>query len=434
MGFSGAVVAKATWKKIRGQPTDVTHEPGSHLADHVRSHSVRFLFRAEAASPHAAAPFRPSIGRSRSMALFGKRPVCKHEHVRVLVVDDSAIVRSIIKNTLATHPSIEVVGLARDGVEALNLIARLRPDVVTLDVEMPRMNGIGVLERAAGKLPISFLMISTLTQTGGQITMEALRKGAFDYIPKPESGALSKDSDFRKQLIPKVFAAAKAKGRVRKIFGPSRTTSSAAPKLPPNKEKGWVVAIGISCGGPQTLTQMLPVFPSDFVPIVITQHMPAQFTRTFAKGLNDICACHVEQAEDGQPLQPGKIIIAPGDAHLKVVRRGVGLVVQLDRGAKVAGHRPSADVMFSSVARACANRSIGVIMTGMGHDGAAGIQELHGVGAWTIAQDEATSLVYGMPKVAVETGCVTQVSPLMQIPQTIARFMRRGVRPQTAGV
>lgn len=350
--------------------------------------------------------------------------------VRVLIVDDSAIVRSLIRGALARHPQIDIVGEAADGVEALKRIAALRPDVVTLDVEMPRLNGIGVLERAAGKVPVSFVMVSTLTQTGARVTFEALNKGAFDYVTKPQAAARVARPEFQKGLIEKVLGAAKAKGRTRKLL--QHPTVGSAPTLPPNQARGWVVAIGISCGGPQTLHQMLPAFPSDFVPIVLTQHMPAQFTGPFASHLNSACAMRVREARQGELLEQGTILVAPGGKHLKVVRRGTQLAVELDTGPLVSGHRPSVDVMFQSVARACGQRSVGVIMTGMGRDGADGIVELARAGAQTVGQDESTCLVYGMPKAAAATGSLRHVVPLGQIPTTIARLLQQADRPAAA--
>jgi len=345
--------------------------------------------------------------------------------VRVVIVDDSAVVRSILKAVLSQHPGIEVVGFARDGVEGLQKIAALRPDVVTLDVEMPNMNGLEVLDRLAGKLPVSFLMCSTLTQAGARTTFEALQKGAFDYVPKPQRGGFAGDPEFRSQLHEKVLAAARAKGRMRRIRRETGAGEPAARRLPPNKVRGWVVGIGISCGGPQALYEMLPVFPSDFVPIVITQHMPVQFTAAFAQHLDRLCAMRVYEAQEGMPLRQGTVLIAPGSHHLQFQRRGVELVARLDGGPKVSGHRPSVDAMFHSLARTVGPRCIGVIMTGMGHDGVEGLQALRRAGARTVAQDEATSLVYGMPKAAVAAGCVERSVPLGQIPQVIAALLEQ---------
>jgi len=340
--------------------------------------------------------------------------------IRVLVVDDSAIIRAIIGRALTQDPLIEVIGTAVDGIDALTKIRSLRPDVVTLDVEMPRLNGIGVLERVVGKAPVNFLMVSTLTQAGARVTFEALQKGAVDYIAKPTAAGKAALPEFKAQLIQKVRAAARARARRRVAPG---AASGAAPTLPPNQVRGFVVAIGISCGGPQTLHQMLPAFPSDFVPIVLTQHMPAQFTGPFAQHLDRDCAMNVREARDGEPLEQGTILVAPGDRHLKIVRRGAHLYTALDAGPLVTGHRPSVDVMFKSLAAACGPRAIGVIMTGMGRDGAEGIVELSKAGAYTIGQDEETSYVYGMPKAAAATGCLDHVAPLPQIPAMVARLL-----------
>lgn len=345
--------------------------------------------------------------------------------IRVLVVDDSNFVQTVIKAALAGHPQIEVVGVARDGVEGLQMISRLRPDVVTLDVEMPRMNGIQVLDRAAGKVPVSFLMVSTLTQAGARITFDALERGAFDYVSKPTKGIAAK-AEFRRELHEKIVGAYRAKGR--KPIARTSRSSSSAPSLPPSQARGWVVAIGVSCGGPPTLAQMLPAFPSDFPPILITQHMPPEFTPSFAKHLDAVCAMNVREAADGDVPEPGTVLVAPGHSHLKLVRCGINLSVQLDTGPKVSGHRPSADVMFESAARTCGPRAVGVILTGMGSDGAAGLQFMSRAGSWTIAQDEETCVVYGMPKAAMATGCIDHQVSLDNIPQTIARLMQKGQR------
>ncbi len=343
--------------------------------------------------------------------------------VRVLIIDDSAVVRSILKIALSAHPQIEVVGMAADGVEGLLQIKKLRPDVCTLDVEMPRMNGLQVLDHVAGKIPVAFVMCSTLTQAGAHTTLEALQKGAFDYVAKPQQGGLARDQRFRRELHEKILAAARGKKRLRNLQrggGSGGPVPSGTGRLPPSKARGWIVGIGISCGGPQTLYEMLPMFPSDFVPILITQHMPAAFTRSFATHLNKVCAMEVCEAGHGMAIEHGRIYVAPGSHHMLLERVGVGLRVKLDDGPEVSGHRPSVDVMFSSLARVCPTRCVAVIMTGMGRDGTAGMQLLHRAGARTIAQDEATSLVYGMPKAAVAAGCVERSVALKDIPQTIA--------------
>ncbi len=351
--------------------------------------------------------------------------------VRVLIIDDSSIVRSILRGALSQHPHIEVVGLARDGHEGLAKIAELRPDVVTLDVEMPRLNGIRVLERVPAKAPVAFVMVSTLTQSGAQITMEALQKGAFDFVTKPTRG-LGQSPEFRERLFEKVLAAARSKTRRRVIA--STKTPSSAPSLPPNTQRAWIVAIGISCGGPQTLMSMMPVFPSDFPPILITQHMPGQFTPSFAKHLDAACSMKAKEASHQDRPEPGTIYVAPGGRHMRLVRRGMNLVIELDDEPPVSRHRPSVDVLFESVARSCPTRSVGVIMTGMGDDGVVGLGMMREAGAWTIGQDQQTSIVYGMPKEAAKAGALDYTVPLSKIPLAISKLMQRGPKPACAPV
>ncbi len=344
------------------------------------------------------------------------------------------MVRTVLKAALTSNAQIEVVGQAADGVEALEAIRRYRPHVVTLDVEMPRMNGIGVLERVVGKAPVSFVMISTLTQSGAQITFEALNKGAFDFIAKPQHGGLAGNSEFRSDLHTKILAAANSKGRTRRIIPKAYAKDTSAPSLPPNKAKGWVVALGISCGGPQTLTQIMPMFPSDFVPILITQHMPAVFTESFAKHLDNLCGLDVREAQHMQKPKPGEVLIAPGNRHMKLVRKGASLMVHLEDGEKVTRHKPSVDVLFESVAKSCGPRSIGIIMTGMGMDGARGLRAMRAAGAWTIAQDEESSVVYGMPKEAVNIEAADYIVNLPKIPFAIAKLLQRGPKQLLASV
>ena len=243
----------------------------------------------------------------------------------------------------------------------------------------------------------------------------------FQDLGKPDAGGIAGMPEFRTEVQQKVIAAAKTKGRKKHILG---ATGGGAPTLPPNRVRGWVVGIGSSAGGTQTLPQLLPAFPSDFVPIVITQHMPPKFTKSFANMLNAECAIEVREAEDGDRLRLGTAFVAAGDYHLTLVRSGVEVRIKLDRGDKVSGHRPSVDVMFSSLARACRNRCIGTVLTGMGHDGADGVRMLNKVGAKTLAQDEESSLVYGMPMEAARTGVLDAIAPMTEIPQRIAEFLK----------
>lgn len=353
----------------------------------------------------------------------------KQPRFRVLIVDDSAVIRSVLQSSIVRHPLLEVVGTACDGEEALRQIVALQPDVVTLDIEMPHLSGLGVLERLAGKAPANFVMISTLTQAGAQATFEALQRGAFDYVPKPTPGGGFNLQEFQGVLHEKLIAAARAKGRLRRVVAPApaaRVAQPAAPLLPRNAARGWLVGIGISCGGPPTLAQLLPAFPSDFVPILVTQHMPPQFTSTLAAQLDRACPMHVVEAKQGMPVRQGMILIAPGDAHLRLCRNGAELQVRLDYGPRVSGHRPSVDVMFASMAEACGARAIGVVMTGMGCDGTDGVRRLNTAGAWTIAQDQDSSLVFGMPKAAAATGLIDLVAAAADVPETLAALLRKG--------
>jgi len=344
--------------------------------------------------------------------------------IRVLIVDDSAMMRALLRRALQSQPDIEVADVARDGREALDKVAKCRPDVVTLDIEMPGTSGIEVLERIMKNDPRPVVMVSTLTQVGAEATFESLEKGAVDYVPKPLPGSGATLQSFAADVVQKVRAAAAS--NLKQLIRQSLLKQRAARRVIRRLGAGAVdrfVAIGISAGGPASLCRMLPLLPADFVPVAIAQHMPPQFTGPFARRLDSLCSVHVKEAEDGEPFERGKVLIAPGDYHLKVRLRAGKPVVQLDRGPKVSGFRPSVDVLFRSVAEMFGPRAIAVIMTGMGRDGADGIKAVKAAGGVTIAQDQATSVVYGMPKAAVETGCVDVVCGLMEIPEVLANLV-----------
>lgn len=341
--------------------------------------------------------------------------------IRVLIVDDSPLIRSLLTRGLARHGDIEVVGQAGDGAEAVQQIQLLRPDVVTLDIEMPRLNGLQVLDQLVGRVPVRFIMVSTLTQAGAKVTFEALRKGAVDYIPKPQADTRTALPDFQEELIRKVRAAARARLRP--------PPPAAAPVAPPEGVCDRLIAIGISCGGPPTLHRVLPAFPPSFPPVLITQHMPPEFTGPFARHLDAACRMRVREATQHEPLSPGTIYIAPGDRHLKVIGRPGAWRAELDSGPPVSGHRPSVDAMFSALAQTCGRWTIGVVMTGMGRDGAVGLIALKRSGAVTLAQDEASSYIYGMPRAAFETGCVDRVFSESELPELLAHLLRGGRVP-----
>lgn len=340
--------------------------------------------------------------------------------IRVLIVDDSVFMRSMLKSALDGAPGIEVVGTAMNGQDGLKKIASLKPDVVTLDVEMPGLSGLEVLERVMKDGPLPIVMVSTKTQKGAQATLDALRLGAVDYVAKPLGEKSASLQSFRTKVQRAVEAAAQSN---RKTLGRNLVavpTSQGVEDFPDST----VVAIGISAGGPATLHEMVPAFPEQFPPIVITQHMPADFTGPFATRLDAVARVTVREAEDGQPLMPGELLIAPGNKHLRVVKKGRKLVAGLDNGPKVSGFRPSVDVLFESVASTVGSMAIGVIMTGMGCDGSVGVRLLKKHDATTIAQDQATSIVYGMPKAAFDTGCIDSVVPLQQIPNEIIKGIK----------
>jgi len=330
--------------------------------------------------------------------------------VRVLIVDDSATMRSLIAATLRQDPEIEIVGQAGDPLQAREAIKQLNPDVITLDVEMPNMNGIEFLEKIMRLRPMPVIMVSTLTKQGAEVTLEALELGAFDCIAKPSTGGLHAFDG----LAEKVKAAAKAKVRPR-----STNTAATAPVQKNYRPDGRILAIGSSTGGVEALITVLSQFPANCPATVITQHMPPSFTKSFAERLNRLCAPEVAEATEGAPVVPGKVYIAPGGAaHLEI--GGVGaLRCRLREGENVNGHRPSVDVLFQSVVKAVGGRSIGVILTGMGRDGASGLLAMRQAGASTLGQDESSCVVYGMPKVAYELGGVEKQVSLQKMAPAI---------------
>lgn len=334
----------------------------------------------------------------------------------VLVVDDSKTMRALITAALSRDPQLSVVGEAADPLEARELVKRLNPDVITLDIEMPKMNGLDFLERLMRLRPTPVIVISTLTQRGAEATIRALELGAVDCIAKPSA----RNPQAMDQLVEAVKTAAKARPQKRDGWNSvSRPSSSeTAEEYCANNR---IVAIGASMGGVEALAVVLSSFPENCPPTVITQHMPALFTRSFAERLDRQFKPQVCEATDGAALAPGRVFIAPGgDAHLEVV--GPTPRCRLRKGDLVSGHRPSIDALFSSLAQTFPQRSIGVILTGMGRDGARGLQALRSAGAETIGQDEATSIVYGMPRAAFELGAVAQQLPLGAIAERVLQM------------
>jgi two-component system chemotaxis response regulator CheB len=348
---------------------------------------------------------------------------------RVLIVDDSALVRQMLTEILGSDPAITVVGAAPDPFVARDMIKSLNPHVLTLDIEMPRMDGLAFLEKIMALRPMPVVMISSLTQKGADTALRALEMGAVDYVAKPTIGLIHGFAAMRDEIVAKVKAAAGAQVRAASPDKPQ----AARPLLGAgysSSEK--VIAVGASTGGVEALHTLLGAFPADAPAILVTQHMPPMFTASFAQRLDQRCAVTVSQARDGERVLPGHVYIAPGSHHLELARSGANYICRLHEQAPVSGHRPSVDVLFHSVARAAGADAIGIILTGMGKDGAVGLLEMRRAGASTIGQDEASCVIYGMPKAAHDCGATEIELPIGKIPeQALYRCQataRRGIR------
>ena len=349
--------------------------------------------------------------------------------IKVLIVDDSALVRSLLTDILRADPGIEVVGVASDAHIAREKIKALNPDVLTLDVEMPKMDGITFLKNLMRLRPMPVVMVSSLTERGADVTLDALALGAVDYLSKPKIDLAVTLKDYGDELIDKIRAASKASVRA---LDPRRaatiatnmaakaahSTDAVLPKAPPPKQlrtTDRIIAIGASTGGTEAIKEVLMRLPPDSPGVVIAQHIPKAFSGPFAKRMNSCCHVTVYEAEDGQQVLAGHAYIAPGDKHLMVVRDGARYVCRLDDGVPVNRHKPSVDVLFRSVAQNAGRNAIGAILTGMGKDGARGLKEMLDAGSRTIAQDEATSVVWGMPGEAVALGAAQYVLALENV-------------------
>jgi two-component system chemotaxis response regulator CheB len=339
--------------------------------------------------------------------------------IRVGIVDDSALIRRLIAEIVESEPDMSVAGTAHDSYAARELIVRTRPDVLTLDIEMPHMDGLAFLERLMRAHPLPVVMVSSLTTERADATLRALELGAVDVVAKPTVGIEDGMLQLAQTLVAKIRCAATA--RIRSF--PSTPHRRSAPVGIGRKD--GVVAIGASTGGTEAIAELLAELPHDMPPIVVAQHMPAVFTESYAQRLDGLCVLSVHEAADGEPLLPGHAYIAPGGKHLTVRRFGSGFQARVGDGDPVNRQRPSVDVLFESVARAAGPNAVGVILTGMGRDGAAGLRMMRECGALTIAQDEETSVVYGMPKAAVEAGGTDLVLPLPRIAATLVNACRR---------
>ena len=347
------------------------------------------------------------------------------KRIRVLIVDDSSLVRNILSQGLSADPGIEVVGTAPDPFVARDKIVELRPDVLTLDVEMPRMDGVEFLRRLMPQYPLPVVMVSALTQKGKQITLEALEAGAVDFVTKPSTDVARGLSAMIMELRTKIKIASSAnvshwKARRDHLFA-SAGVLTATKALAESTDK--VIAIGASTGGTEAIREVITRFPVSTPGVVIVQHMPSGFTRMFADRLNELCAMQVKEAQSGDRVMPGRILIAPGEKHMRVHRSGGIYEVECREGEKVSGHCPSVDVLMHSVAEHVAANAVGVMLTGMGRDGAEGMLAMHKKGARTMAQDEASSVVFGMPKEAYANGGAEKLVPLDKIAQATLNLL-----------
>jgi two-component system chemotaxis response regulator CheB len=342
--------------------------------------------------------------------------------IRVLIVDDSALIREVLSRTLGRDGDITVVGTAEDPIAAREKIKTLHPDVVTLDIEMPNMNGLAFLDKLMRLHPLPVVMVSTLTTKGASETLLALELGAVDFVAKPSTDLAGGLEAFGQNLREKVRAAAKSDVRAQShkpVVAPAQKLRTAAA---PN---GALIAIGASTGGVEAIRVVLGEMPPDCPPIVIAQHMPAGFTTRFAARLDELSQVQVLEAEDRMPLEVGKAYVARGDWHLRVERSSGQLKCRLGQDELTSGHRPSVDVLFESVARTVGAMAVGTILTGMGRDGARGLKLMRDAGAYTVGQSPGSALVYGMPRVAFEEGAVVEQAPVEAIAAKLASALNR---------
>lgn len=356
------------------------------------------------------------------------------QRIKVMIVDDSALVRQVISQALMADAGIEVIGTAADPIFALQKMNAQWPDVLVIDIEMPRMDGITFLKKVMAERPTPVVVCSSLAEKGAQASFEALSAGAVSIITKPKVGLKNFLEDASSDIVQAVRSAARANMRAVRTTTAPATFSGFRPKLTADvmlssannaalvKTTEQIIAIGTSTGGTQALEIVLSKLPATALGIVVVQHMPEKFTAMFAERLNNLCQIEVREAKNGDRVMPGRALIAPGGRHMMLKRNGAQYVVEVVDGPLVNRHKPSVDVLFRSVAKFAGANALGIIMTGMGDDGARGMKEMHATGARTIAQDEASCVVFGMPKEAIKLGAVDQVMALEQIPQAIVSF------------
>ena len=346
--------------------------------------------------------------------------------IKVICVDDSALIRDLLTEIINSQPDMEVVAVAPDPIVARDLIKQHNPDVITLDVEMPRMDGIDFLERLMRLRPMPVLMVSSLTQAGAEVTLRALELGAVDFVAKPSLAIRTGMLRYADEIAEKLRVAARSRPRSLRDRQAEKPVRLRSPLVSSEK----LIIIGSSTGGTDAIRQVIEPLPANSPAIMIAQHMPGGFTQSFAQRLDRICAVRVKEAEDGERVLPGHVYIAPGDAHLKLARSGANYVARLDNGPPVNRHIPSVDVLFESAAVAAGRNAIGVILTGMGKDGAAGLLTMRNAGAQTIAQDEASCVVYGMPREAAALGGACEVVALKHIAPRLLELVAKSGRAQ----
>lgn len=344
--------------------------------------------------------------------------------IKVLIVDDSALIRDVLSKSLSKDPGFEVVGTAEDPIDAREKIKTLNPDVLTLDIEMPNMNGLAFLDKIMRLRPMPVVMVSTLTKRGAQETLLALELGAVDFVAKPSHDLAGGIDTFGAEVRDKVRAAAASSARSRGMRTPAPAPTIGTASAP----TGALIAIGASTGGVEAIRAVLSAIPADSPPIVIAQHMPVGFTGRFAQRLDDVTALKVYESQDRMPLEPGCAYVAQGDHHLRIEKSSGQLKCRVTRDPEVSGHRPSVDALFESVARVVGSMAAGAILTGMGRDGARGLKLMREAGAYTVGQSESSSLVYGMPRVAFEEGAVVEQAALDGIAGKLADAVSR-LRP-----
>lgn len=342
--------------------------------------------------------------------------------IKVLIIDDSAMIRKVFEQELSKDPEIEVVGTAPDPFVGRDKIVYLKPDVITLDIEMPRMDGLTFLEKLMKHYPLPVVVVSSLAKRGGDVALKAMELGAVEVLCKP--GSAYSVGDMSEQLIEKVKAAAQVTVSKRSDIGSSSsvTTSSAPMASIGVKTTNKIIAIGASTGGTEALKEVITKLPANTPPVVVVQHMPQNFTKAFADRLNQLSQVQVKEAEDGEYLSTGKVLIAPGNKHMEIRRSGINYYVTLFDGPMVFHQRPAVEILFNSVAQYAGQNAVGAILTGMGKDGAQGLLNMRKAGAATVAQDERTCIVFGMPKEAIDIGAAQVIKPLPQIAQTLLDF------------